>query len=75
MTCREVVEVLWEYIDAELTPERLAEVRAHLELCEPCFTHYDFQKAFLEFVRKHGNEAAPPALRDRILHRLAAEPH
>jgi mycothiol system anti-sigma-R factor len=73
LTCREVVELLWEYIDAELTPDMTARIRSHLEMCEACYPHYDFQKAFLQFVRRHGTQAAPPALRQRILDSLLDE--
>ena len=73
LTCREVVELLWEYIDAELTPEMESRIRSHLEACEPCYTHYDFQRAFVEFVRRHGNEATPAPLRQRIFRLLQEE--
>ena len=70
LTCREVVELLWEYIDAELTPELENRIRMHLEACENCVPHFDFQRAFVEFVRRHGTQATPPALRQRIFQAL-----
>jgi anti-sigma factor (TIGR02949 family) len=73
LTCREVVELLWEYIDAELTPEMEHRIRTHLEACEGCYPHYDFQRAFVEFVRRHGTQATPPALRQRIFLALLEE--
>lgn len=73
LTCREVVELLWDYIDAELTPDAEGRIRAHLEACEKCYPHYDFQRAFVEFVRKHGAQATPPALRQRIFQALREE--
>src|SRR5215470_11741075 len=36
MTCREAIEKLAEYLDAELTPEGLRAIDAHLEVCAPC---------------------------------------
>ena len=71
MTCRQVVELLWEYIDAELTPELTDHIRAHLAACEACYPHYEFQKAFLEFVRRHGVQVAPPTLREKVLSAIA----
>jgi len=73
ISCREVVELLWEYIDAELTPEMEARIRAHLEACEKCYPHYDFQKVFVEFVRRHGGGAAPAALRQRVFQAILDE--
>jgi mycothiol system anti-sigma-R factor len=66
MSCREVVELLWEYIDAELTPEREQQVRAHLEACKACYGHYEFQQAFVAFVKRHGAQVAPAELRARV---------
>jgi mycothiol system anti-sigma-R factor len=73
LSCREVVELLWEYIDAELTPQMEARIRAHLEACEKCYPHYDFQKAFVEFVRRHGGGAAPAGLRLKVLRTIQEE--
>lgn len=73
LTCREVVELLWEYIDAELTPDMEGRIRAHLEACEKCYPHYEFQKAFVEFVRRHGGGAAPAALRMKVIQAIQEE--
>lgn len=73
ITCREVIELLWEYIDGELTEERMTTIRAHLVVCERCFPHYDFQKAFIEFVRRHGAEDAPPGLRRKVFQMILEE--
>jgi mycothiol system anti-sigma-R factor len=70
VSCREVVELLWEYIDAELTPERAQVIRMHLDACKACYGHYEFQKAFVEFVKRHGTQVAPPELRDKVLQSL-----
>ena len=70
ITCREAVERLWAYIDGELQSGDERSVEAHLEVCKGCYPHYDFQKAFREFVRKHGHATAPADLRKRIFLRL-----
>ena len=67
MTCREAVELLWEYLDAELTPELTERIRAHLAVCEKCYPHFEFQQAFLAFVKRHGTQVAPDALRAKVL--------
>jgi mycothiol system anti-sigma-R factor len=73
ITCREAVEQLWAYIDGELQAGNERSVEAHLEACKGCYPHYDFQKAFREFVRKHGHATVPADLRKRIFLRLLAE--
>jgi anti-sigma factor (TIGR02949 family) len=75
ITCREAVEQLWAYIDGELENTDVNSVEEHLEACKGCYPHYDFQKAFREFVRRHADRAVPADLRKRIFLRLLAEDH
>jgi anti-sigma factor (TIGR02949 family) len=46
--CTTVLQQLWDYLDAELGPDKMQAVRTHLALCAKCYPHYDFEKAFLE---------------------------
>ncbi len=39
LTCRELVEVVTDYLEGALTPERHAEVVAHLGDCEDCLRY------------------------------------
>lgn len=73
ITCREAVEQLWAYIDGELENRDASCVEKHLEACRGCYPHYDFQKAFREFVRQHGSRSVPSDLRKRVFLRLLAE--
>jgi anti-sigma factor (TIGR02949 family) len=71
MKCRECVEHLYEYLDREVTPDLEREIRAHIEGCPPCGQHLDFETLFLRFVKiRCSAQAAPPALRRRILEQL-----
>ena len=73
LSCRDAVERLWAFIDGELCSDDAKAVRAHLEACRQCFPHYDFQKAFCEFMRTCRQEDAPPELRRRIFLELLAQ--
>lgn len=73
MSCRDAVEQLWAYIDGELTAEQQQQVHDHLEACQQCYPHYDFQKAFRAFLRNCSREKVPPQLRRKIFLRLLAE--
>lgn len=71
MDCQQVVQQLWDYLDGELTDEKMTEVRAHLKACKGCFPHFDFEKAFLEAVRKSKEEhAAPDELRRKVMAKI-----
>jgi anti-sigma factor (TIGR02949 family) len=48
--CRTALEQLWEYLDGELSPDRMEAVRTHVALCAKCYPQYDFEKAFLDAV-------------------------
>ena len=39
ITCRELIEFLHLYLDAELPPERVAEFERHLAVCESCVNY------------------------------------
>lgn len=72
--CREIVRQLWPYLDGALPDEWQARVVAHLEACDNCRSHYDFERAFLEAVHDSGAVAGDFApLRARVLAALAAE--
>jgi anti-sigma factor RsiW len=58
LTCRELVEVVTDYLDGTLPPERHAEVVAHLEDCEPCLRYL----AQLESTRQVLGSVPTPTL-------------
>jgi anti-sigma factor (TIGR02949 family) len=60
LDCRAVIEQLWEYLDAELGPERMQAVRTHLTLCAECYPQYDFERAFLEAISSCGCSTCAP---------------
>lgn len=61
VSCREVIQQLWDYLDAELPPERMEEVAAHLAECARCYPQYRFEFAFLEAVaRQRDRFPGPP---------------
>ena len=72
--CRTAVQQLWDYLDHELTPERMNDVRGHLERCKSCLPHHDYAQAFLAAVSaaKESDARAPEALRKRVMDDLRA---
>ena len=68
--CTEAVHVLYQVLDGELTEGRLIEIQAHLQACLPCWEAFDFEAELKIFVAKKCRDAAPDALRDRVLRAL-----
>ena len=72
-SCREAVEELWAFIDGELPATEGERIHRHLEACRHCYPHYDFQKAFVDFLRRQTERPVPAELRRRVFLRLLAE--
>ena len=70
--CAAAMRQLWDFLDAELTVDRMSAIQMHLERCSSCYPEYNFQKVFLEAVASTRNGApAPEELRARIVAALA----
>lgn len=74
LECREVMDLLYQYLDRELTPAVADAIRAHLAACRHCFALHHFEDAYRRFlaarIRARG---APAPLRRRILDQLFPE--
>jgi len=65
--CRAAATRLYEYLDGELTAEVEAAVRGHLADCAVCFRLFEFEEAYLAFLRARTQaKAAPAHLRRRV---------
>lgn len=69
--CADVMRQLFDFLDEELTAERMIAIRAHLDRCSKCYPNYNFEKLFLEAVAATRTQSpAPAALRTRIVSAL-----
>jgi mycothiol system anti-sigma-R factor len=64
--CNEAIHELYEFIDGEVTPQRRAEIQAHLEACLPCFQAYDFEAELRIMIGRKCRDEAPPSLHNRV---------
>ncbi|MEP7346817.1 MAG: zf-HC2 domain-containing protein [Gemmatimonadaceae bacterium] len=70
--CHSALKQMWDYLDFELTDERMAEVRKHLVLCQHCLQHADFARRFLDALQAtRGGTEMPAELRVTVLRHLA----
>jgi anti-sigma factor (TIGR02949 family) len=73
INCAEAMRQLWDYLDAELTLERMGEVQRHLEKCAPCLQHSRFEARFLEaLAASREARSCPREVRERVLATLKA---
>jgi len=69
--CHSALKQLWDYLDHELTEERMAEVRQHLAVCSHCLPHHDFGRRFLDALQTTRKDTTmPPELRVRVMRQL-----
>ena len=70
--CPSALKQLWDYLDHELTDERMAEVGKHLTSCQRCLPHHDFARRFLDALRSTREEKlAPVELRATVMRKLS----
>jgi len=74
LSCEQVVQLLWDYLDGELDAARRERVRAHLAECDHCAGQFTFEGAFVRAIRGVIDEPLDTtSLRQRIVRRLAAQ--
>ena len=74
ISCEEASARLFEYLDGELEGMPEEEVRLHLEVCEACYPRLQFEKHFLEALRRSkGGARVSESLRERVLQSLAED--
>ena len=66
MNCREAIDVLADYLDATLTRAALAQLEAHLRVCEPCRAYLATYKRSAELAAKVSRVEMPPEVRRRL---------
>ncbi len=74
LDCESVMRQLWDYVDAELTPERMEEIRMHVEMCKRCYPQYQFERSFLDAISaRRRTHSDPERLRADLLAALRSK--
>ena len=74
MDCTDCLERLYSFLDRELSPAEVGQVRVHLDDCGGCKDEFVVEERFLARVRDCCHEdVAPSELRTRIVARLRME--
>ncbi|MDG5472360.1 anti-sigma factor [Jeotgalibacillus sp. ET6] len=73
-TCpEEIVHLMHEYLDEELSYEKEKELKQHLQSCEACRTHFQELKRTIAFVQSTSHIAAPSGFTQNVMSRLPKE--
>jgi mycothiol system anti-sigma-R factor len=65
--CAQALARVYEYLDGEMSPADLHQIREHLDDCAPCLKQYDLDVALKALIRRSCRESAPADLRERIM--------
>jgi predicted anti-sigma-YlaC factor YlaD len=61
LTCRELVELVTDYLEGAMTPDLQARFEEHIMTCAPCQAHLDQMKQTIEVVGRIPEESVAPA--------------
>ncbi|MCC6931551.1 MAG: zf-HC2 domain-containing protein [Gemmatimonadaceae bacterium] len=69
--CTSAMKELWDYVDCELTPDRMAAVKRHLTECSHCLPHAEFAERFLHALHETRIDCnCPYEVRAKVMARL-----
>ena len=68
--CQDALHELYTFLDGELTVEKREHIRVHLDDCNPCLEHYDFEAELRIVISTKCKESVPQSLKDKILRAL-----
>lgn len=71
--CTETLHELYHFLDGELTDDKRAHIRNHLEDCPPCFEAFDFEAEIKAYIADKCRERVPDSLRARIADAIGHE--
>ena len=60
LDCDSVMRQLWDYLDDELTDDRMEAIRAHLAVCSRCMPQLEFEQSFLKAIAQARREHSDP---------------
>jgi anti-sigma factor (TIGR02949 family) len=66
MDCEQVLRLLFEYLDGEVSDEQQRHVSDHLTLCRSCFSRAEFEKRLRLHLDPLGEEVVPSELEQRV---------
>lgn len=66
LDCQDALRDLYGYLDGEITEERRARIREHVEDCSPCLDAVDFEVELRQLVARTCQTEAPSSLRERV---------
>jgi predicted anti-sigma-YlaC factor YlaD len=67
LTCREVVELVTDYLEGALTPRERIDFERHLVRCSSCRDYLDHMRTTIELTGRPDEAEPPSPLREQLL--------
>lgn len=71
MTCKELVEVVTDYLEGSLTPTDLRRFEEHLLDCDGCVVYIEQMRETIRLVGALGEEDVPPEAAEELMRAFA----
>ena len=72
MECRQIAELLGDYLDGTVPKETRELIEWHIESCAPCVAFVNTYRGTIDAAKKLREVAIPPELKQRLLSVLRA---
>lgn len=73
MTCKEVLDSLSAYLDAEMKQEVATEMKRHIGMCSDCRAEFDSLTMTIRLYRRSEKPPLPTGCHDRLIKVLELE--
>ena len=67
LTCREMVELVTEYLEGAMSAREMAIFEAHLSVCPGCTAYFEQMRQTIKLAGKLTEESITPQARDELL--------
>jgi predicted anti-sigma-YlaC factor YlaD len=67
MTCKELVELVTDYLEGRLPDATVEQLQAHLALCDGCTTYIEQMRFTLTALGRIPEETVTPAAREELI--------
>ena len=68
MTCKELVELVTDYLEGALSPTDRERFELHIGKCDWCKIYIDQMRLTIQTLGRLSEESVPPQARDELLH-------
>jgi anti-sigma factor RsiW len=73
IVCRQLVELVTDYLEGSLDPDTLRRVEEHLAGCPGCTAYLDEMRVTMRLTGRLTEDDIAPEARDALLHAFRAE--